>query len=178
MTPETSNWQALTERVEKLERQNRRLKQVSAVALILAAAVLLMGQASPNRTVEANEFILKDGNGMTRGKWSATGRFPTFYFLRPNGKIAVNMGMTAWTDGKKFWEGPHISLHGEDGNVLALLSVTQEGRSTLSLFDNEGFRTTIGNIELLTPSTGETHKTSAASVVMFDKDKNVLWKAP
>ena len=27
-------------------------------------------------------------------------------------------------------------------------------------------------------SLGETHKTSAASVVMFDKDKKVRWKAP
>ena len=43
MTAETSNWQALTERVEKLERQNRRLKHMGAVALILAAAALLMG---------------------------------------------------------------------------------------------------------------------------------------
>ena len=27
-------------------------------------------------------------------------------------------------------------------------------------------------------TTGETHKTSAASVVLFDKDKKVLWKTP
>jgi hypothetical protein len=27
-----------------------------------------MGQAAPQRTIEANEFILKDGGGATRGK--------------------------------------------------------------------------------------------------------------
>jgi hypothetical protein len=31
---------------------------------------------------------------------------------------------------------------------------------------------------MVTPRTGETHKTSAASLVLFDKDKNVIWKAP
>ena len=51
----------ITEHLEKLERQNRRMKQAGVVALIIAAAVLLMGQASPNRTVEANEFVLRDG---------------------------------------------------------------------------------------------------------------------
>ena len=38
------------------------------MTLILAAAVLFMGQASPNRTVETNEFILKDTIKDTNGK--------------------------------------------------------------------------------------------------------------
>ena len=46
------------------------------------------------------------------------------------------------------------------------------------LYDREGFQTTIGTTDLVTPRTGETHKTSAASLVLFDKDKKVLWKAP
>ncbi len=40
------------------------------------------------------------------------------------------------------------------------------------------FQTIIGNIDLVTPHTGETSRTSAASVVLFDKDTDVLWKAP
>jgi hypothetical protein len=48
----------------------------------------------------------------------------------------------------------------------------------LKVYDREGFATTLGTEVLLTPRTGETHKTSAASLVMFDKDKNVIWKAP
>ena len=39
-------------------------------------------------------------------------------------------------------------------------------------------KTVIGSIDLETPRTGETHKTSAASVVLFDKDKQVVWQAP
>ncbi len=52
MSLPTPDWPAVVERLEKLEKHNRRLKQRGAVALIIAAAVSLMGQASPQRTVE------------------------------------------------------------------------------------------------------------------------------
>lgn len=44
--------------------------------------------------------------------------------------------------------------------------------------DKEGFSAVVGNADLVTPRTGETHQTSAASVVLFDKDKKVIWSAP
>ncbi len=62
MSSPTPDWTAVVERLEKLERQNRRMKQAGAVALVLAAAVLLIGQAPRTRIVEANEFILKDSD--------------------------------------------------------------------------------------------------------------------
>ncbi len=40
------------------------------------------------------------------------------------------------------------------------------------------FQTIIGNMDLVAPHTGETPCTSAASVVLFNKDTDVLWKAP
>ena len=56
----TSEWTAVMNRLERLEKQNRRMKQIGALALVLIGAVLLMGQATPTKTVEANEFILRD----------------------------------------------------------------------------------------------------------------------
>jgi hypothetical protein len=35
-----------------------------------------------------------------------------------------------------------------------------------------------GGTDMQTPTTGETHKTSAASLVMSDKDGKVIWRAP
>jgi len=84
---------------------------------------------------------------------------------------------------------------GRDGSALALggmnLKTTlwlstgrrnplleESDTPTLSISDSKGFETIIGSTDLVTPSTGETHKTSAASVVLFDKDKNVIWQAP
>jgi hypothetical protein len=49
----------------------------------------------------------------------------------------------------------------------------------LELSDDAGFKSSLGvTKELVTLRTGETHQTSAASLLLFDKDKNVIWKAP
>jgi hypothetical protein len=58
---------------------------------------------------------------------------------------------------------------------MALDNVTA---SRMQVDDAEGFAATLGATDLVTPRTGEKHKTSAASLVLFDKDKNVIWKAP
>ena len=44
--------------------------------------------------------------------------------------------------------------------------------------DPEGFSAQLGSVDLVTPRTGEQHKTSAASLVLFGKDSKVLWSAP
>jgi len=98
------------------------------------------------------------------------------------------------------WKGiPGLTLYDENGNERATVQTEQSGPSLrlsdvngkgrvelsmassdayLSLSDKEGFMTAIGNTDLVTPRTGETHKTSAASVVLFGKDQKVLWSAP
>ena len=58
----------LTQRVEHLEHENRRLKQFGITALVLIAAVLAMGRAPPARTIEAEKFLLKDVDGNVRAK--------------------------------------------------------------------------------------------------------------
>jgi len=50
--------------------------------------------------------------------------------------------------------------------------------SGLYIVDDQGFAVSVGAADLVTPRTGEMHKTSAASIVLFDKNKNVLWRAP
>ena len=41
-----------------------------------------------------------------------------------------------------------------------------------------GYHTEIGTSDLVTPSTGEEHRTSDASVVLFNDKGNVIWRAP
>ncbi len=49
----------------------------------------------------------------------------------------------------------------------------------VELSDDDGYEAALGvEKNLVTPRTGETHKTSAASLLLFDRDKNVIWKAP
>lgn len=75
----------------------------------------------------------------------------------------------------EFPAGPFLILN--SAGVNARIEV-DAGMPSLTVSDNEGFQTTVGTELLETTRTGETHKTSAASVVLFDKEKNVLWKAP
>lgn len=58
---------ALTHRLDRLERENRWLKRIGGVVLVGLAAVVLMGQAGPrNRIVEAEKFVLVDKGGKVR----------------------------------------------------------------------------------------------------------------
>jgi hypothetical protein len=78
MNGDVQGLEQIQERLLKLEMQNRRLKQTGTAALIIAASLLLMGQASrakpaqasQSNTVEASQFILKDKTGKVRAALS------------------------------------------------------------------------------------------------------------
>ena len=184
-----SEWKDLADRLGKLEKQSRRLKQAGAVALIIAAAVLLMGQVPSHRTVEANEFILRDGNGEVRGRLSMGTLGPELILLGENGKNRVLLdheGLSFLDANEKirvmlgFWgAGPRLLLLDSNEETRAMLWATQTGTS-LDLFDaNRQSRALIGTTDVIIPrAAGETNWTYAASVILFDKDKKVLWQAP
>jgi hypothetical protein len=67
----------------------------------------------------------------------------------------------------------HLELHDNKGNLISAII-----GGGIKVSDGQGFEATLGTTDLVTPRTGESHKTSAASLVMFDKDENVIWKAP
>jgi hypothetical protein len=62
--------QELGNRISKLESQNRRLRQIGAATLVVLTLLVIMGEASSRKTVEANEFVLRDGNGNVRARLS------------------------------------------------------------------------------------------------------------
>jgi len=68
MHPKLDSFDAMHARISKLEKQNREIKQLGAAALVVVVSLLVMGQAPAKKTVEANEFILKDGNGKVRAR--------------------------------------------------------------------------------------------------------------
>ena len=74
MNAQTPDLHAVVERLERLEKQNRRLKIAGAVALVLLAAVVLVGATTPKstdystsdfkfRSVQVQELILVDEHG-------------------------------------------------------------------------------------------------------------------
>ncbi len=67
MIMQTPDMQAILERLDRLEKQNRRLKRLGVTSLLIVAALALTGQARPKaRTVEAERFVLRDGQGRAR----------------------------------------------------------------------------------------------------------------
>lgn len=73
MSNNSLDLQALAQRLERLEKQNPRLKRVGIIALLALASFVLMGQAATKRRVEANEFILKDSDGRVKAAASDFG---------------------------------------------------------------------------------------------------------
>jgi hypothetical protein len=56
----------LTSRVEALERQNRRFRFVAVAFILLAAVGSLATGSSKSRTIEAEQFIVRDSQGRAR----------------------------------------------------------------------------------------------------------------
>jgi hypothetical protein len=212
----TNEQGAIEERLEKLERQNRRMKLAGLGAVVIAGAFVLMGQASGPRTppeVRAKSFVLMDANGETRARLYMSAKAPMLELFDANGKPRAGLGVTsdgpeldlydakgnpraemdAFSDGPGLdladangkvraqlavnSDGPILDLNGADGKSSAWLIVPSDG-PWLQLNDANGFETDIGVTDLVTPATGETHKTSAASIVLLGKDRKVLWSAP
>ena len=218
---------------------------IGIVIAVVITASLLMGQAASKKVIEANEFVLKDGNNRSRAKlfldnlnsahlalidergnetvdvWDlgvvdikdmngksraqlfmgGTGPILSFFDskAKKRAELAVNdtvQSLTFFDANEKtrtslltFDEmGSSLMLYGEDKDHGARLQGgtgpfhtslrLDDTAPVLELADKDGFKTTIGVTSLVTPRTGETHTTSAASVILFDKDKKALWKAP
>jgi hypothetical protein len=86
MDEQTPGLGAIVSRLERVERENRRLRQAGLVALLVAVAVVLMGQGRPRRTVEAERFVLKDESGKVRAElFMETPYGPALYYRDERG---------------------------------------------------------------------------------------------
>jgi hypothetical protein len=182
MEPYSQDLEQIQGRLLKLEEQNRRLKQLGAAALIVAASLLVMGQAPSKKTVEANEFILNDDKGNVRARLRMGLTAPQLELVDEKGTARVRLrGGYSLVGGPVNFSG--ISLFDEHGRERGTFDADENGAEIMvsgpvTVSEEQGFQATLGTTDLVTPRSGETHKTSAASLVLFDKSKNVIWKAP
>ena len=107
MTP--SNFDSLTERLERLERQHRTLKVYGALLLVIVALVFAW-EARPTKAVlEAERFVLRDSTG------------------RPRATLAASSSGF-----------PFLAMYGENGVTRAELAVEPGGQTGLRLLDPRG----------------------------------------
>ncbi|MGH9357712.1 MAG: hypothetical protein ACRD1O_00885 [Terriglobia bacterium] len=202
----------LVKRLEKLERDNRRLKR-SALAALMLAAVLLAGYAAscsrnqrasgarnaPEK-ITAHEIDLTDSSGKVRVKMYADEKGATGIVLsdaKGKKRAAVAVDSSGGTAGIALTDAqgepremmgvdssgaPGIWLDDAQGIPRASMAVSSSGNPTIELTDAQGFGMTLGRTSTATPTTGQTQRTSAASIVMFGKSKSkdhpVIWRAP
>lgn len=87
MTPDL---QVMLERLEKLERQNRRLKYGGLAILIAFGALAIIGQTAYTRCViRAKEFQLVDSHGKVMGRMRVDGNDPQLELFNQHGVSAV-----------------------------------------------------------------------------------------
>jgi hypothetical protein len=191
VTNDTPDSEAIAARLGKLEEQNRRLKWGGITLLATISGLVLMGQAAPRpQVIEAQKFVLKDADGNIRGWFGvyATGSELTLGNMNKQPRMTLmasedasdlhffgshNGGMTLGVN----YGDPAIAMVDADGNGGADIAFSGAGPS-LALSDRTGFSSVVGATQLKAQARREPHPTSAASVVLLDKDKNVIWQAP
>lgn len=157
--------EGLMNRLDRVERENRRLKEVGSVVLVAVASLVLMGQAVPNvaKVVEAERFVLRDASGKLRAELA----------VDDNGAAYLSI---LDREGKGSRAMVAVLPNGSGGLVVS----DREGKATaqldLGLFDGdkpglrlfqEGLRA-----ELALRSDGTAH------LSLSDKGGKVIWQAP
>ena len=88
----------LTRRLDKLDRQNRRLKQTLVAAVVALAAVGAKAQVAP-AAVTGDRFVLVDAQDRTRATLetaapaTGAGRYPVLTFFDATGRPRLRLGL-------------------------------------------------------------------------------------
>jgi hypothetical protein len=168
----------LEQRVEKLERENRRLKLAGGAVVAVLLAVGLVGAVMPQEipeVIEARQFRVIDANGTERVLMIAEG----IGYYDENGKERSQMhaeGIAYYDEngenrGRMTAEG--IGYFDENGQ-----NRSQMHAGGISYFDENGNgRAQLGRAKIVAPSTGA-ETTYPAAVILYDAEGKVIWQAP
>jgi hypothetical protein len=191
MTSDIPDLNDILERIGKLEAQNRGLKRGAVAILALFSAFIFIGQAAPSpRAVEAQRFILKDSDGNVRGWLGTIGKGSELSLGNVNAQPMMRLIVSTDSSDLHFFGSrksgmnlgldsgnPDISLMGAEGNGGVRISFGENGPA-LTLEDAKGFSTVLGSAQLEKPANGGVRHKAAASIVLLDQNKNVIWQTP
>lgn len=182
----------LMQRLEKLERDNRRLKALALSTLALAAALGGIYAAQPaSRTVRAREFEVVDDTGTSRIKMGVHEGMPEILLSDAQGTPHLGLYINkarwpiVWLTGAvvPYDKTLHLPLGATEVSAMQsnimLYADPSSGEPTIRLSDKRDFMMDLGATRL-EKATGESERTSAASITMFANGKKhqVIWRAP
>ncbi len=120
----------LVQRLDRLEREGRRLKRIGALVVVAIAAVVLMGQAKSSKVakvIEAEKFVLREKNGNERGSLEVVGGVAALILLDQN-EIPKAMLMA---------DKGIASLGLTHNNKVRLLLTSEDGEPALHFYDSD-----------------------------------------
>ena len=129
----------LAVRVDRLERQNRRLKGLLVLALLAPGAMLMTGmqQATP-KTVEAESFVVKDSNGRTLAVLGRHGEYHGLNLYDAKNRPAASFGLDR--------EGTSLGLNDDRGRSVTL-SATKKSAGMAVTYENDEIGVALGLAE-------------------------------
>jgi hypothetical protein len=201
MNPQAPSLENLQERILQLESQNRRFKRLGIAGLAAIALVALMGQAPARKVVEASEFDVKDAAGNVRLRlgvdskndtaelWLQTSKGDEGTSISQNGIVMKRDGVGRTILGESSITltnskgQPNVRITADDDAERDLFIEGNTGflqylpGHALEISDNNGYETFVGSADV--PGAAKAgESTTAASVILTDPDRKILWKAP
>jgi len=149
--------ESIVQRMDQLERDNRRLKRFGGAGLAVLALLFLVGAGVPGqRSIEAESFIVKDGAG----------------------KVRAVLGTA------EPYNAPGLVMYDQEGHPNILLHLTGDGDPGLWLYEKDSVRATMNAVgdrvhmqlydtENRPRAVMTIHKDGAPSIELYDQDENV-----
>jgi hypothetical protein len=176
----------ILERLEKVEKQNKRLSLIAtflliavfglmAISLGKAMGIKLPARVAPDKLVlKGEEFHLVTPDDKAVASLSNVDGKPKLNLVDPRSKAEIRIGFDESME-------PSLSLVDKNGKLRTILalSMKDEGSPSLQLYDNAGrVRTLLGEGSMEKKELGTTLKWPISSLVLFDDKGNVIWKTP
>jgi hypothetical protein len=128
-------------------------------------------RSSRHRVIEAQSFNLKDSTGHTRAALDMSEGSPCLFMWHGGSREKPGLQLCQWK------EGP-ILIFTDTQGIRVMLRVLKDNGPFLTMSDKRGYSATLGVNTIVAPQTGDSHTSSAASLLLFDRDHKVIWSAP
>jgi hypothetical protein len=169
--------EATVKRLERLERENLWFKTLGCALLVLLVLGFLMGASGPKEgkveeEVKARRFTVVDKEERSRGRLHVSD-YGSLRLDLYDPEMVLRASLHLGARGS-----PALNFFDRKGKMRTSLGVRSDGASSLGLYDEKGLRAVLGRTKLEATRSGEVDESPLSSLVLFDEEGNVLWRAP
>jgi len=188
MTEPELDLQTLAKRLEKVEKQNWRLRLMGGLVLTLIIAFFLVWQFIPNPRnveVEAERFVIRDKNGKYYGGLGlglANDENPKLLLYQSEeAGVSLDLNDLRFVNMKDVFNSAILGQQGlllskKTGSVMSIhLSFDDDGQPSIALIGKK-FMATLGSLEL--ERKDGTKIKHPLSLAFINEKGKVIWKAP